>query len=87
MDERDVVGRLEAYFHNHFNVSPRDSRFGPTVDLFQEGYVDSVGLAELLQLIEDEFGVVIPDEDLLSDDFATIAGIARIVRQHAESAT
>lgn len=83
MDERDVAARLDAYVRNHFNIGARDARFGPTVDLFQEGYVDSVGLAELLQLIEDEYGVAIPDDDLLSDDFATLEGIARVVCRHA----
>jgi acyl carrier protein len=87
MDAREVADRTEAYIRNHFSISSRDVGFGPTVDLFQGGYVDSVGLVELLQFIQDEFGVEIPDDDLLSDDFATIEGIARIVCRHAGSLT
>jgi methoxymalonate biosynthesis acyl carrier protein len=82
VDARDVAEQTEAYIRNHFAINPRDDRFGPGVDLFEGGYVDSVGLAELLEFIQDEFGVVIPDEDLLSDDFATIEGIALIVCRH-----
>jgi acyl carrier protein len=87
MDAREVADRIEAYIRNHFSISSGDAGFGPTVDLFQGGYVDSVGLVELLQFIQDEFGVEIPDEDLLSDDFATIEGIARIVCGRAASST
>ena len=79
MDARDVADRTECYVRDHFDISPRDNGFDRNADLFEGGYVDSVGLAELLQFIQDEFGVEIPDEDLLSDDFSTIEGMARIV--------
>jgi acyl carrier protein len=82
VDAREVAEQTEAYIRNHFGISPSDARFGPAVDLFEGGYVDSVGLAELLQFIQDRFGVEIPDEDLLSDDFATIEGMALIVCRH-----
>jgi Phosphopantetheine attachment site len=49
------------------------------IDLFELGYVDSVGFAELLALLAEEFGVDVPENDLLSDDFLTIDGDARIV--------
>jgi acyl carrier protein len=29
--------------------------------------------------VSEEFGVELPEDDLLSDEFSTIAGIARIV--------
>jgi acyl carrier protein len=87
MLECDVVAQLDAYVRDHFSVSAGDGRFGPAVDLFEEGYVDSVGLAELLQFIEDSYGVVIPDEELLSEDFASLEGIARIVCARAGART
>ena len=79
MNENDVADRTEAYVRSHFRINGADPRFGPTVDLFRGGYVDSLGLVELLGFIQDEFGVEIPDDDLLSDEFARIDGIARIV--------
>jgi acyl carrier protein len=79
MDERDVAERTEAFLRRQFSINSADRRFGRTVDLFESGYVDSLGLAELLQFIQDEFDVEIPDEDILSDDFSRIDGIARIV--------
>jgi acyl carrier protein len=83
MNAGEVTIRIEAYVREHFNVSSRDGRFGATVDLFEGGYVDSIGLVELLEFIESEFGVQISDEDLLSDEFATLEGIGRIVRERA----
>jgi acyl carrier protein len=62
-----------------FSVSPADPRFGQNTNLFEDGYVDSIGLAELIGFLEDEFGVDISDELLVSDQFKTIVGISETV--------
>jgi acyl carrier protein len=49
--------------------------------------VDSVGLAELLGFIEEEFAVEVPDDELVSDGFATIDGIAQVVVRLATTTT
>jgi len=67
-------------------VSPTDRRFGQRTDLFDNGYVDSVGLAELICFVEEEFGVEIPDELLVADEFTTIAGISDAVLELRASA-
>ncbi len=71
--------RIEGFVRETFEVSATDPRFGRDVDLFEGGYVDSVGLTELLAFIEAEFAISIPDEDLASDEFMTIGGMATIV--------
>jgi acyl carrier protein len=70
---------IEEYIRVQFGVSPTDPGFDREADLFEEGYVDSMGVVELLEFLREEFGVEIPDNDLLSDDFSSISGIARIV--------
>ncbi|HYI37894.1 MAG TPA: phosphopantetheine-binding protein [Thermoleophilaceae bacterium] len=79
MNQGEVAGSLETFLRESFAISPTDPNFGREVDLFDGGYVDSVGLAETLAFVEEEFGVSMPDDELLSDDFATIDGMARAV--------
>lgn len=74
-----VAGRIEAFVRTQFAITPSDTRFSRSALLFEHGYVDSVGAVELLAFIQDEFGVVVPDEELLSDAFSTIDGIATII--------
>jgi acyl carrier protein len=81
MTEPEVAACTEEWVRRQFSVNASDPRFGRDVDLFEGGYVDSVGLAELLAFLEEEFSVAIPDEVLVSDEFATIEGIARIVHR------
>jgi acyl carrier protein len=47
--------------------------------------LDSVGLVNLVAMVEDEFGVEVRDEDLDFENFGTIARIAAYV-ERAQSA-
>jgi acyl carrier protein len=84
VNETEAAERIEQFVRGQFAISPDDPRFDRSVDLFEGSYVDSVGLAELLGFVEDEFGVSVPDDDLLSEDFASIDGIARAVCRLAD---
>lgn len=78
-DPSAAAERIETFVRETFEIAPTDPRFGRDVDLFEGGYVDSIGLTELLAFIEGEFEVSIPDEDLASDEFMTIGGMATVV--------
>jgi acyl carrier protein len=79
-----MAKRIEAFVRQSFEVAPDDPRFGREVDLFEDGYVDSIGLTELLAFIEDEFGIEVPDDELASDEFMTIDGMAGILDRLAD---
>ncbi len=85
--EPHIEDRVEKFICAQFSVSPTDPGFDREVDLFEEGYVDSMGIVELLEFLNEEFNVEIPDDDLLSDDFSSIAGIARIMSRRLGSQT
>lgn len=78
----DVEERLEAWIRSVFRISSSDPAFDRSVDLFDRGYVDSIGLAELLEFIHQEFDVEVPEDDLLSDEFATIEDMSRVILRH-----
>lgn len=82
MEPHKIECRIEEFVRTQFSVSPTDPRFDRGVDLFDGGYVDSMGIVELLEFLSQEFDVRIPDEDLLSEDFSSIVGIARIVSRN-----
>ena len=84
MNEAEAAEKIEQFVRDQFAISPDDPRFDRSVVLFEGSYVDSVGLAELLGFVEDEFGVSVPDDDLLSEEFASIDGIARTVCRLAD---
>jgi acyl carrier protein len=79
MTQSDVADRIERYIRTQFRVAASDTRFSRSLHLFEGGYVDSVGVVELLTFLSDEFAVNLPDDVLMSDEFSTIDGIAAII--------
>ena len=82
MELIDIQERIEGFIRSNFGVSNHDPRFDRTVDLYARGYVDSVGVVELLEFVRTEFGVEVPESDLLDPDFSTVDGVGRIVSRH-----
>lgn len=85
MTEQDVAAAVEEFARREFSIKASDQRFDRTVDLFDDGYVDSIGVIELIQFLERTFAIEIPEEDLFSSEFSTIDGIARIVTRNSSS--
>ena len=48
-------------------------------DLTENGILDSLAIFRLIQFLEDTFGIRIPDEEILNENFESIAGIGRFV--------
>lgn len=55
-----------------------------SVNLIQEGYLDSMGIVELLTEIEDEFDVEIPLETFNPDDLCTAEKIIDYIKKSVE---
>lgn len=47
--------------------------------LLQDGIIDSLGLQKLLVFLEEEFAIRIGEDDLVPENFESIAAIAKLV--------
>jgi acyl carrier protein len=47
--------------------------------LLDRGVIDSLGLMQIVQLLEDECGVEIADGDIVPENFASLAAIENLV--------
>lgn len=50
-------------------------------DLFDNG-LDSLGVLRLLAMLEDEFSIVIPDEELVLENFQTPKSLVDLVEKY-----
>ncbi|MEM9035776.1 MAG: phosphopantetheine-binding protein [Actinomycetota bacterium] len=65
----DVTGRAEVL----------DLDVG--TDLFGAGILDSFGIIAVIGALEDEWEVLVPDEDLVPDNFWTLTALDSLVRR------
>lgn len=54
--------------------------------LIENGVVDSLGLFTLVGFLEDQFGVVIADEELLPENFSTIGAMVKFIERKQPAA-
>jgi acyl carrier protein len=59
--------------------------FGSESDLYDAG-LDSMAIMQLLILIEEEFGVVLPESELTRQNFSTVHRVAGLIRTRASPA-
>ena len=51
----------------------------PDEDLLSRGIIDSLGVTQLVEFLEERFGIVVADEDLTPANFRTLASIDAFV--------
>lgn len=74
-----IVASIEAHIKKRYQVSQFDSGFQHDINLWEQGYLDSLGVTEVVEYLEHTFDVSIPESSLFDEQFGTIAGMARIV--------
>jgi acyl carrier protein len=52
---------------------------GADEDLVSEGIIDSLGLTEVVAFIEQRFGVVVDDDDVVIDNFRNIRSMESFI--------
>lgn len=78
----ELSAQIESYIRESFYVDADDAGFGPAVDLWEEGYVDSTGMVEVITFLEDLMGGTrIPDEIMMGTRLSTINGMVEVVRE------
>lgn len=55
-------------------------------DVFASGFVNSMFAMQLVQFVEQEFGIVVENEDLEIDNFRSVNAIAALVERKRASA-
>ncbi len=75
-NQHEIANVIEELIRERFEVRPSDAVFSRKVNLWEEGYLDSLGVVEVISFLESTFGVRIPEEVLFSPDFTHIDGMA-----------
>ncbi len=80
MNHTDIKMDIRQYIITIFPLAGRQTSVTNSESLFASGIVDSFGVLDLVTFIEDKFGVIVADEDLLADNFETIERVAAFVQ-------
>ena len=62
------------------------SQVGADDSLLESGTIDSMGVLQLVAFLETTYGIKIDDDDLMPDNFDTIAAIASFIERRQAGA-
>lgn len=73
-----IADSIEEFIRKEYQVPARDRTFTRDAHLFDSGFVDSIGVTQLIAFIESAFDVTIDEKYLFTEDFTTINGITAV---------
>jgi len=80
-----VNERTRRYIERNFLYARPGFSLGDEMDLFRSGILDSMGVMELIEFIEEEFGVSIGEDDITEENLGSIAAIGDYVSRRASA--
>jgi acyl carrier protein len=85
MSTDDVGERFRVFVQRTFRL-PHGGALEDDASLLASGIVDSLGVLELVNFAEQEFRIVLDNDDLLPENFESIAALARLVERKRQAA-
>lgn len=77
----DIERMIDEYLREQLEITEDDDDYGVELNLFDAGYLDSVGAMQLIVFIEERFAVEISQKDITLYPMNTIEEIASVVRR------
>ena len=77
----NVKDTLRAFIMQYADIPEDDPDFNDDVNLFDYGYVDSLGATEIVLYLEDTFHISITQEDITLYPMNTVNEIAEVAER------
>ena len=78
MNIEEIIKTLEDYIRDQFDIG-EDPDYNSEVDLFEYGFLDSMGAMEVIAYIEEEYSIEITQKDVVLYPMNTISEIAEVI--------
>jgi len=79
MHYQTISERVRQFIQATFPLARKQNTLADYDSLFSSGIVDSLGVLDLVTYLENEFDVIVADEDLLAENFESIGRMAEFV--------
>jgi acyl carrier protein len=83
MDRQNTTSKIKNFLAQQFPMTKNVSNDEP---LLTSGLIDSLGILEVVSFVENEFLIVVSDEDLLPENFGSIHSLTNFVHEKTTGA-
>ena len=78
-----VEEQIKSYILENFLFSDDGNELAEDASFLEEGIVDSTGVLELVMFVEETFDLSVEDEEIVPDNFDSVAQLAAYIRRKA----
>ena len=76
----NIAPAIERFIVDEIMMGDRDTTIDRDASLISSGIVDSLALLRLINFIEEHFGITIEDDEVVPDNFETVASAENFVK-------
>lgn len=77
---QEIKTRVRAYIADNF-IMGGEATFADSDSFIEQHVIDSTGFLELVMFLEESFGVVVSDEEMVPENLDSLDNIAAYVRR------
>jgi acyl carrier protein len=77
----NIANTIESFIVEEIMMVGKEIKIDPESSLIKSGIVDSLSLLRLISFLEEKFGIVIDDEDVVPENFDTIKIMESLVAE------
>ncbi len=81
LEREDLVNEIRDYICGTMLIGLSDQSIEADESLVQRGVVDSTGVLELVEFLQDRYGIRVEDEEITTDNLDTLDSITAYVQR------
>lgn len=79
-----IQDQLKNYILSEFMYEDNKKSLEPEDDLLSQGVIDSMGILQIVNFMEEKFGISVIDEEIIPENFRTLNALTNfVVRKNA----
>ncbi len=86
-DEKKIVDIIRKFIINNFILSNHKENIDTNKSLYENRIVDSTGVLEIVDFLEETFGIKIEDAELIPDNLDSIKKMSEFVQRKIDNAS
>ena len=86
-NEKDIANIISQFVINNFLLSDQKDSINENISLYENRIVDSTGVLEIVDFLEETFGIKIEDDELVPDNLDSINKMSKFVQRKIDNAS
>jgi acyl carrier protein len=78
-DTNEYTGKIRAFIFDNFLFDAKEDALQNDTSFLEEGIIDSTGVLELVDWMEEEFEIAVDDEELIPENLDSVNLLAAYI--------